>query len=468
MKGATEMLAEQIKRLGSVILGGVPEEALELAEGTVRIKGNPEAALPFMACGAIINANNAGLPEDLDVTLNCRYVYRPPFEVPDVERKFGNLTLTYAAQIHAAVVEIDPETGYYEVVDYAAVDDCGVRIHPQIVEGQVMGATAQALGAAVHESFEYDEEGNLLTPNFYDYHVPHALDMPPLQTGYIESASPFTPLGTKGMGEGGGAGIHAVCAALQDATGRGRLRQLEPVQARVGAPHLADAGRDGGGRMNVAGERQFDAPRDDGVAGAERSRRDGEDDAGRRELRRPRREALDREREDPARPRRPEDEGRHGEDRGARAGVRGHADQGPGRRRDDEHADEASTSARPAAGTKMKWAADVKIAGPVGSMGQRVLQPIVNQQVQHVLSARSTRRCRRQRAPHPRVPVTARGAAAAPRLRRRPRSLRRRQKGRRTTARRPTPTRTRRRRAARAAPRKASARSRTTPTKSSA
>src|SRR5256886_156362 len=217
VKGATDMLAEQIKRLGSVILGGVPVEALELAEGTVRIKDNPEAALPFMACGAIINANNAGLPEDLDVTLNCRYVYRPPFQVPDIERKFGNLTLTYAAQIHAAIVEIDPETGYYEIVDYAAVDDCGVRIHPQIVEGQVMGATAQALGAAVHEAFEYDEEGNLLTPNFYDYHVPHALDMPPLRTGYIESPSPFTPLGTKSMGERGGAGIHAVCAAVQDA-----------------------------------------------------------------------------------------------------------------------------------------------------------------------------------------------------------------------------------------------------------
>ena len=80
-----------------------------------------------------------------------------------------------------------------------------------------MGATAQALGAATHETYTYDEDGNLLTPNFYDYHVPHALDMPPLQTGYVESPSPFTSLGTKGMGEGGGAGIHAVCAALQDA-----------------------------------------------------------------------------------------------------------------------------------------------------------------------------------------------------------------------------------------------------------
>src|SRR2546430_5449701 len=217
VKGATEMLREEIKRLASAVFGGVPVEALELAEGGVRIKDNPEAFLPFMACGAIINANNAGLPEDLGVTLNCRYVYRPPFQVPDVERKFGNLTLTYATQIHVAVIEVDPETGYYEIVDYAAVDDCGKRINPQIVEGQVMGATAQALGAATHENFVYDEDGNLLTPNFYDYHVPHALDMPPLKTGFIESESPFTSLGTKGMGEGGGAGIHAVCAALQDA-----------------------------------------------------------------------------------------------------------------------------------------------------------------------------------------------------------------------------------------------------------
>jgi CO/xanthine dehydrogenase Mo-binding subunit len=230
VKGATEMLATEIKRLAGAVFGGVPEEALELADGGVRIKDNPDAFLPFMACGAIVNANNAGLPEDLDVTLNCRYVYRPPFQVPDVEKKFGNLTLTYAAQIHVAVVEIDPETGWYEIVDYAAVDDCGKRINPQIVEGQVMGATAQAIGAAIHEIYEYDEDGNLLTPNFYDYHVPHALDMPPLATGAIESPSPFTPLGTKGMGEGGGAGIHAICAAIQDATGAVVTNSHNPYQ----------------------------------------------------------------------------------------------------------------------------------------------------------------------------------------------------------------------------------------------
>src|SRR5438876_12210604 len=122
------MLAGEIKKLTSVVLGCAPED-IELAEGMARMKASPEAALPFMACGAIINANNAGLPEDLDVTLNCRYVYRPPFQLPDIERKFGNLTLTYAAQVHAAVVEIDPETGYYEIVDYVAIDDCGRRIN---------------------------------------------------------------------------------------------------------------------------------------------------------------------------------------------------------------------------------------------------------------------------------------------------------------------------------------------------
>ena len=104
-----------------------------------------------------------------------------------------------------------------EIVDYGAVDDCGTRIHPQIVEGQVLGATVHAIGAALSEEFVYDENGQLLTPNFYDYHVPHALDVPAIKTAAIESPSPFTPLGAKGMGEGGGGGIHCVCSAIQDA-----------------------------------------------------------------------------------------------------------------------------------------------------------------------------------------------------------------------------------------------------------
>ncbi len=230
VKGATEALAADIKALAAGVLGADGPDRIVLEGGFAKRDDNPEAALPFFAVGAIINANNAVLPEEArGLTMNKRYVYVPPFEVPDVEKKYGNLTLTYAAQVHVAVIELDPETGSYEIVDYAAVDDCGTRIHPQIVEGQVMGALAHGLGAATHETFTYDEDGNLLTPNFYDYHVPHALDVPPLKTGAIESPSPFTPLGTKGMGEGGGAAIHAVCAALQDA--------LRPL----GSPIISDS-----------------------------------------------------------------------------------------------------------------------------------------------------------------------------------------------------------------------------------
>jgi 2-furoyl-CoA dehydrogenase large subunit len=217
VKGATEKLALEIRRLAAALFGAGPDDIV-LEGKMAQLKGNPEAALPFMACGAIVNANNAVLPPDArDITLNCRYVYVPPFELPDKETNYGNLTLTYATQVHACVVEIDRDTGVVEIVDYAAVDDCGVRIHPQIVEGQVHGATAHGLGAALHETFAYDEDGQLMTANFYEYHVPHALDMPPIRTGYIESPSPFSSLGTKGMGEGGGAAIHAVCAAIQDA-----------------------------------------------------------------------------------------------------------------------------------------------------------------------------------------------------------------------------------------------------------
>jgi CO/xanthine dehydrogenase Mo-binding subunit len=216
VKGAAELLRDEMIKLASIVLGA-PEDAIELADAQARLKENPEAAIPFMGLGAIVNANNAFLPPDFNPTLNHRYVCRPIFGVVDKEAKTGKLTLTYATQVHACVVEVDPETGVVELVDYAAVDDCGVRINPQIVEGQVHGATAHAIGAALHETFTYDEDGTLLTSNFYDYHVPHTMDMPPFKTGAVESPSPVAPLGAKGMGEGGGGGIHCICSAIQDA-----------------------------------------------------------------------------------------------------------------------------------------------------------------------------------------------------------------------------------------------------------
>jgi 2-furoyl-CoA dehydrogenase large subunit len=164
------------------------------------------------------HVNTASLPEELrDVTLNCRYVWRAPFQVPDIERKYGNLTLTYASQLHIAVVEVDRETFVPKILDYAVVDDCGTVINPMIVAGQVHGATAHGIGAALLENCAYDADGNLLASTFSDYVPITIMNMPALRYGHLESPSPFTFSGAKGMGEGGGAPLHAISAALQDA-----------------------------------------------------------------------------------------------------------------------------------------------------------------------------------------------------------------------------------------------------------
>ena len=168
----------------------------------------------------MVYANNAVLPAELrSVSLNCRHVYVPPFQVPDVNTKMGNLTLTYASQVHACVVEVDELTGQVKILEYAAVDDCGKRINPQIVEGQVHGATGLGIGAALYESLDYDEDGRLEQPSFYEYRAVTAMDVPDLRCADIQSPSPFTPNGAKGMGEGGGAPLHTISSAIQDALG---------------------------------------------------------------------------------------------------------------------------------------------------------------------------------------------------------------------------------------------------------
>jgi 2-furoyl-CoA dehydrogenase large subunit len=219
-QGAAEKLRREIIEVAAFALQAEMDE-IEVEDGTCSVRGDTERAIPFIGVANLIYANNAALPSELRerISLNSRHVYVPPFQVPDPETKRGNLTLTYASQIHACVVEIDEETGELEILEYAAVDDCGKRVNPKIVEGQVHGATMLGLGAALYEAFEYDERAQLQQASFYDYHAITALDAPHVKTGDIESPSPFTPNGAKGMGEGGGAPLHAICSAIQDALG---------------------------------------------------------------------------------------------------------------------------------------------------------------------------------------------------------------------------------------------------------
>ena len=218
--GAAQKLKKEMQSLAAFSLNA-KEDELEFGIGAqgpeVRVRGT-DRAINYWGLANIVNVNSAVLPEELNqVTLNCRYIWRAPFKVPDTVRKYGNLTLTYASQLHIAAMEIDPETFVPKILDYVAVDDCGTVINPPIVEGQVYGATAHGIGAALMESCVYDEVGNMLTSTFSDYTPITAMNMPTVKYGDIQTPSPHSYSGAKGMGEGGAAPIHTISAALQDA-----------------------------------------------------------------------------------------------------------------------------------------------------------------------------------------------------------------------------------------------------------
>lgn len=218
--GACQKLKAQMRQLAAFALEA-NEDDLEFGVGEqgpqLKVKGT-DKAVNYWYMSNLVNSNNASLDASLgDVTLNVRHVYRPPFKVPDTKKKFGNLTLTYAAQLHIAVVEVDKTLCKPRILAYAAVDDCGNIINPQIASGQVHGATAHGIGAALMETYDYDQGGNLLTSTFSDYCPITSMNMPDVQYGHIETPSPFSYNGAKGMGEGGGAPLHTISAALQDA-----------------------------------------------------------------------------------------------------------------------------------------------------------------------------------------------------------------------------------------------------------
>jgi 2-furoyl-CoA dehydrogenase large subunit len=218
--GAAQKLKSEMSRLGAFLLE-TKEDDLEFGTGDqgpeIRATSTGKS-VNYWGLANIVNVNSAVLPSELyELTLNCRYIWRAPFKVPDKQRKYGSLTLTYASQLHIAVIEIERDTFIPRILDYVAVDDCGTVINPPIVEGQVYGATAHGIGAALMENCVYDAVGNMLTSTFSDYTPITAMNMPKVKYDHIETPSPHSYSGAKGMGEGGAAPIHTISAALQDA-----------------------------------------------------------------------------------------------------------------------------------------------------------------------------------------------------------------------------------------------------------
>jgi len=218
--GAAQKLKAEMKRLAAFLLETSQENlGFGIGQQGPQISAKESGKfVNYWQLANVVNVNSAVLPAELyELTLNCRYIWRAPFKVPDKEKKYGSLTLTYASQLHIAVVEIDRDTFIPHILDYVAVDDCGKVINPPIVEGQVYGATAHGIGAALMENCVYDAVGNMLTATFSDYTPITALNMPNVKYAHIETPSPHSYSGAKGMGEGGAAPIHTISAALQDA-----------------------------------------------------------------------------------------------------------------------------------------------------------------------------------------------------------------------------------------------------------
>jgi len=125
-------------------------------------------------------------------------------------------TFSYAA--HAAVVAVDTQTGELELLDYVVVEDGGVLVNPMIVDGQILGGTAQGIGTALYEEMPYDAQGQPLASTLSDYMLPGPAEVPEVRILHMETPSPYTRFGQKGIGEGGAiAPPAAITNAVNDA-----------------------------------------------------------------------------------------------------------------------------------------------------------------------------------------------------------------------------------------------------------
>lgn len=172
------------------------------AGGAVFAKGNPDKTIPFGRIAALCHWSPALLPDGVDQTIRETAFWTPPQLTAPSEGDEINSSLCHGFIFDMAGVEVDPSSGKVRIDRYVTMHDCGRVLHPGMVEGQIRGGFAQALGATFYEELAYAEDGAFLTGTFADYLLPTATETPDIEILHIETPSPFTPLGTKGVGEG--------------------------------------------------------------------------------------------------------------------------------------------------------------------------------------------------------------------------------------------------------------------------
>jgi carbon-monoxide dehydrogenase large subunit len=200
---AAGKVREKILHAASHLLEAAAAD-LVAADGTIAVAGT-DRTLSFRDVAHAVYSEIGRLPPDARGELSATETYDPVFG-------------TTTSATHVAVVEIDPETCDVRIKRYAVAEDCGKLVNPLIVDGQVHGGVAQGVGAALYEEVVYDAQGQNITATLADYLVPSACEIPSMQVAHLESVSPTTLGGFRGMGEGGTIGAPAAIAnAVADA-----------------------------------------------------------------------------------------------------------------------------------------------------------------------------------------------------------------------------------------------------------
>ncbi len=210
---AAEAVKEKALQLAAHLLEVAPAD-LVMIDGQVMVRGVTSRAIDLGELARMVEEQ-----PDLIVREHPNPANGTPIEGLAAWRDFSPPGATYSSGTHLAVVEIDPDTGEVEILTYVAVDDCGRVLNHYLVESQVHGGLAQGIGQALYEEVLYDQDGQMLSGTLMDYALPNAGMVPDFVTDFIETPSPYNPLGAKGAGESGCIGgppaiVNAVLDAL--------------------------------------------------------------------------------------------------------------------------------------------------------------------------------------------------------------------------------------------------------------
>ncbi|MCS7094448.1 MAG: xanthine dehydrogenase family protein molybdopterin-binding subunit [Thaumarchaeota archaeon] len=199
--GAAVAVREKALRIAANLLE-VRAEDLEMQDGRIYVKEDPSRYVTLREVARAAYHQLAMLPKGEDPGLEETYTYRFPVGEPADEKLRSNYSSSYAYMAGGCIVEVDPETGSVKVERLVIVHDAGTVLNPLIMDGQVHGATYHGIAGALLEEFAYSQDGYPLATNFVDYLAPTSADTPDMEVYHTEHPSPFSPLGSKGSGEG--------------------------------------------------------------------------------------------------------------------------------------------------------------------------------------------------------------------------------------------------------------------------